>query len=197
MTLAERLRHRLAQLDYSAPLLAADAEDVPADDALVPAAVLVAVTERPEPGVLLTVRTANMRKHAGQIAFPGGRVDPEDSGLIAAALREAQEEIGLAPEHVEVVGTTESYRTITGFLVTPVVAVIPPDLVLRPHAAEVDAIFETPLAHLMNPANHMRREVELQGRGRSYYEIAWQEYRIWGATAAMLVNLYRRLGPTL
>ncbi len=163
------------------------------EHAVTPAAVLVPIVDRPEPGVILTVRTALMRKHAGQIAFPGGRVDPEDDGPVAAALREAQEEIELPPNEVEVIGTTDRYRTITGYEVTPVVGVVPPDLPLRPHQHEVAAIFEAPLHHILRPEHQIVRTVEWRGRERSYYEIEWQGRRIWGATAAMIVNLSRRL----
>jgi 8-oxo-dGTP pyrophosphatase MutT (NUDIX family) len=156
------------------------------------AAVLVAVTERPEPGVLLTVRRADMRTHAGQIAFPGGRIDPGEDA-VAAALREAHEEIMLEPGVAKVVGAIDPYRTITGFRVTPVVAVVPADLPLSPHEREVADLFEAPLAFVLDPINHCRRSALLQGRERHYYEIVWQGRRIWGATASMIINLSRRL----
>ena len=156
------------------------------------AAVMIAVTERPEPGVILTVRREHMRTHAGQIAFPGGRQDPGEAA-VAAALREAQEEILLDPAEVDVIGEIEPYRTVTGYIVTPVVGVIPPDLPLEPHEHEVADWFEAPLDFLLDPANQQRRSALFQGVERHYYEIVWNERRIWGATAAMIVNLSRRL----
>lgn len=157
-----------------------------------PAAVLVAITDRTQPGVILTVRRENLRTHAGQIAFPGGRIDPGEDA-VAAALREAWEEIGLERAAVEVIGTIESYRTVTDYSVTPVVAVIPPDLPLSPHEHEVADWFEAPLAHLIDPTNHVRQSAIFGGLQRHYYEIMWDNRRIWGATAAMVVNLSRRL----
>ena len=137
-------------------------------------------------------KSAHLRTHAGQIAFPGGKVDNgEDS--IAAALREAQEEILLDPAAAEVVGELDPYRTVTGFVVTPVVCVVPPELPLQPHEHEVAELFEAPLAHLLDPANHQRQSGLFQGRERHYYEIVWNDRRIWGATAGMIVNLSRRL----
>ena len=196
MSLASRLRAALErgwarspvllEGDFGDPLLAAE-------QPVTPAAVLVPIVDRPEPGVILTVRTDRMRRHAGQVAFPGGRIDPEDEGPVAAALREAEEEIALTPALVEVVGTADRYRTITGFDVTPVIGVVPADLPLRPHPAEVAAIFEAPLRHLLLPDHQIVRTVEWRGRERSYYEIDWPGQRIWGATAAMIVNLGRRL----
>ena len=194
MTLAERLRAALDAGHRATPvLLAGDHFDFDPEVAGHPAAVLVAVTDRAEPGVILTQRTETLRRHAGQIAFPGGRIDPGDDGPVGAALREAQEEIALAPALVEVVGTADRYRTVTGFDVTPVVGVVPPDLPLVPSEAEVAAAFEVPLAFLLDPANQREGSALYQGRERRYYEILWGERRIWGATAAMLVNLSRRL----
>ncbi len=196
MTLADRLREALEIGWRRNPiLLEGDLRDplLANEQAVTQAAVLVPIVDRPEPGVILTVRTDLMRKHAGQVAFPGGRIDSEDDGPIAAALREAQEEIGLPPGRVEVIGTADRYRTITGYEVTPVLAVIPPDLPLKPQPSEVAAIFEAPLHHILHPAHQIVRTVEWRGRERSYYEIEWAGQRIWGATAAMIVNLSRRL----
>jgi 8-oxo-dGTP pyrophosphatase MutT (NUDIX family) len=190
MILADRLRNSLrAQGDTE--LLVGDLPELRAE-ATVEAAVLVAVTDRPVPGVILTVRREHLRTHAGQIAFPGGRVDPGEE-TVAAALREAQEEILLDPAAVEVIGTADRYRTVTGYVVTPVVGVIAPDLPLEPHEHEVADWFEAPLAFLLDPANQQQRSALFQGEERHYYEIVWNGRRIWGATAAMIVNLSRRL----
>ncbi|TPG43402.1 CoA pyrophosphatase [Sphingomonas koreensis] len=196
MTLVDRLRHALET--GPAPhtiLLTGDGHDADlmADETLMAAAVLVPVTDRAEPGVILTQRTDTLRRHAGQIAFPGGRIDPGDNDAIAAALREAEEEIGLPRDRVTIIGTADSYRTVTGFQVTPVIGVVPPDLALTPHEAEVADVFEVPLAFLLDTANHIEASIEWQGRERHYYEITWDDRRIWGATAAMIVNLSRRL----
>ena len=156
---------------------------------------LVALTDRPHPGVILTVRREQLRTHGGQIAFPGGRIDPGENA-VAAALREAHEELDLDPTQAEVVGPLDPYRTITGYRVTPVLAVVPPDLALSPHDLEVADWFEAPLAYLLDPANHALEAAVVAGTKRHYYVIEWQGRRIWGATAAMLVNLSRRLAWT-
>jgi 8-oxo-dGTP pyrophosphatase MutT (NUDIX family) len=160
---------------------------------LAAAAVLIAVTDRADPGVILTRRTDTLSRHAGQVAFPGGRIDPEDIDAIAAALREAEEEIGLPRAAVTVIGAADRYRTITNFEVTPVIGVVPPDLLFVPASAEVAEVFEVPLGFVLDSANHIEATVEFQGRNRHYYEITWNGHRIWGATAAMIVNLSRRL----
>ena len=196
MTLAERLRDALHNgQGGDVVLLTGDHREVdPAPDAtLSAAAVLIAVTERAAPGVILTRRTDTLSRHAGQVAFPGGRIDPEDVDAIAAALREAEEEIALPRAAVTVIGAADRYRTITGFEVTPVIAVVPPDLVFVPASAEVAEVFEVPLDFVLDSANHIEVAVEFQGRNRHYYEITWNGHRIWGATAAMIVNLSRRL----
>jgi 8-oxo-dGTP pyrophosphatase MutT (NUDIX family) len=190
VTLSERLRRALDQ-PCAQPLLEADLAEERAK-ATVPAAVLMAVTDRAQPGLLLTVRHADLRTHAGQIAFPGGRVDPGEEA-VAAALREAQEEVGLDPAAVDVIGAIEPYRTVTGYVVTPVLAAIARDLSLQPHEPEVADWFEAPLDFVLDPANQQRRSALFQGRTRHYYEIVWQQRRIWGATAAMIINLSRRL----
>ncbi len=195
MSLAATLREALELGHRSSPvLIEGDPLDPQlADGAITPAAVLVAIVDRPEPGVILTVRTETVRRHAGQIAFPGGRIDPGDSGPVDAALREAEEEIGLRRHAVELIGIADRYRTITGFEVTPVVGVVPPGLELQAHPGEVADLFEAPLAYLLKPEHQRLRNVMWQGRERAYYEIEWQGRRIWGATAAMIVNLGRRL----
>lgn len=194
MTLAERLGAALVTASDAPPILLTGDDHEFAPDALArPAAVLIAVTHRAEPGVILTQRTETLRRHAGQVAFPGGRIDAEDADEVAAALREAQEEIALPPSQVVVVGTADRYRTVTGYDVTPVVGVVPPDLPLVPAEAEVASVFEVPLAFLLDPANQRMSATLWQGRERRYYEILWGEHRIWGATAAMIVNLSRRL----
>jgi 8-oxo-dGTP pyrophosphatase MutT (NUDIX family) len=163
------------------------------DGAFTPAAVLIAITDRPQPGMIFTQRHAGLRAHAGQVAFPGGRLDPEDADAIAAALREAEEEIALPRDAVEVIGRSDLFRTGTGFAIEPIIGIVPPDLPLRPSEAEVDAIFEVPFDFLLDPANRRYETVDWQGGKRSYYEYLWEDRRIWGVTAAMLVNLARRL----
>jgi 8-oxo-dGTP pyrophosphatase MutT (NUDIX family) len=190
VTLVDRLRAALSSAAPE-PLLEGDFPELRAK-AGVPAAVLIAVTDRPNPGVILTVRREDMRTHAGQVAFPGGRVDSGEDP-IAAALREAREEILLEPALVEIAGSIEPYRTVTGYVVTPVIGVVPPDLDLTPHEREVAYLFEVPLAFLLDPGNQRRQCALFQGIERHYYEIVWNERRIWGATAAMIVNLSRRL----
>jgi 8-oxo-dGTP pyrophosphatase MutT (NUDIX family) len=165
----------------------------PADDALMPAAVLMAISDEPEPQLLFTRRSAQLRRHAGQVAFPGGRQDAGDDGPIAAALREAHEEVALPPHHVEVLGMLDPYRTGTGFLVTPVVGVVPPGLALAPDPGEVDSLFHVPLAHVLDPANHLRQSGEWQGQTRHFWTIRHDRQVIWGATAGMIVALSRRL----
>jgi len=192
MTLTERLRAALAA-NHAPTLLPGDSVAPHNDGTPAPAAVLVAITDRPEPGVILTQRTDTMRRHAGQVAFPGGRIDPDDADAAAAALREAEEEIALPRAAVEIIGFADSYLTVTGYSVTPVIGVIAPDLDYHPNAAEVADVFEVPLAFVLDSANQVQVSAEWQGRMRTYYEINWRDRRIWGATAAMMVNLSRRL----
>lgn len=157
------------------------------------AAVLVALTEREEPGVLLLHRPSTMRAHPGQVALPGGRIDADETP-IDAALREAHEELGIDPALVRVIGQTDRYATGSGYDITPVIGVIPPDLVISPNPTEVAQWFEAPLAFVLDPANHHLKTFEWQGRAVNYFEIQWREHRIWGVTAGMLRNLSLRLG---
>lgn len=166
------------------------------------ASVLVPLVQRSEPMVLLTQRTDHLTDHPGQISFPGGRAEARDADATATALREAQEEIGLAPSHIDVLGSLPHYLTGTGFIVTPVVALVRPDFEISADPFEVAEVFEVPLAFLMNPAHHRRHEVEFGGVRREFLSMPWQgtdaagrprDYFVWGATAAMLRNLYRFL----
>ena len=174
-------RGRIAEADVS-------------DTNLIPAAVLVPIVVR-ESGmtILLTQRTAHLRDHAGQVSFPGGRCEPEDATPVATALREAQEEVGIDPQQVEVLGFLPEYLTSTGFRVTPVVGLVSPPLNLRLDDFEVAEAFEPPLEFLLDPANHQRHQVEYRGAMREYWAMPWQGYYIWGATAGMLMSLYRFL----
>ena len=159
-----------------------------------PAAVLVPVIAGADDlRLLLTQRTAHLSSHGGQVAFPGGRIDETDEGPVAAALREAEEETGIAPRFVEPLGFLDTYLTGTSYRVVPVVAVLRPGYRLSPHAGEVADIFEMPLAFLMNPDHHLRHSRNYQGRERFYYAMPYGERYIWGATAGMIRNLYTLL----
>ena len=168
---------------------------LPGRDGLVtPAAVLVPLVNRPEGlNVLLTQRSDALLHHAGQISFPGGRVEPEDASIEAAALREAYEEVGLPPERVSVLGRLASYETVTGFSVTPVVGWIEPPFPIAPDPVEVADVFEVPLAFLLDPGNQQRHFRMLGEIRRDYFAIPYEERYIWGATAAMLIILDRTL----
>jgi 8-oxo-dGTP pyrophosphatase MutT (NUDIX family) len=162
-----------------------------------PASVLVPIVQRQEElKVLFTRRTAHLKSHSGQISFPGGRAEPHDASPEATALREAREEIGLEPQHVEVLGKLSDYHTRTDFRVTPVVGLVAPHFELRLDAYEVDEVFEVPLSFLLDPAHHERHWRQFQGRRVTYYAIPYRDYYIWGATAGMLVNFYRFLAQS-
>lgn len=155
------------------------------------AAVLIPLVVRPEGlMVMLTKRTAHLYDHAGQISFPGGRVEAEDSSPFATALRETDEETGLSAEYIELLGSMPAYTTATGFEITPVLSFVKPGFVLSPDTFEVAEVFEVPLSFIVNPANHRLYQAQLpEGRVRRYYAIPWNQYFIWGATAGMLRNL--------
>lgn len=191
MSLAERLS-RLHAEGHAREIdsLREDHRDVPDD--LRPAAVLAAITERERPGFLLIHRPSNMRSHPGQAAFPGGKIDPGETP-IEAALREAHEELGIHERDVTVIGSSDVYRTGTGYAITPVLAVVPPDLVLTPSPTEVAAWFEAPVDFVFDAANQQEQSAFWQGAERRYIEIMWQEHRIWGVTAAIIANLARRI----
>lgn len=158
-----------------------------------PAAVLVPVVDRAQPTVLLTQRTAELASHAGQIAFPGGRIDPNDESPVAAALREAREEVGLLPMLVEPIGYLDLYLTFSGFRILPTVARVKPDFTLTLNPGEVTEAFEVPLDFLMAPANHQRKTRDWKGIAREYYAMPFGERYIWGITAGILRNLYERV----
>ena len=198
--LAPALRRRFLQPPLWTPEIASEPrffERTPA-----PASVLVPLVLRDQLTVLLTQRTDHLTDHPGQISFPGGRAEAEDADATATALREAQEEIGLGAAHLDVLGSLPIYTTGTGFIVTPVVALVQPGFEVRADPFEVAEVFEVPLAFLMNPAHHRRHAVEFEGLRREFLSMPWQgfdsegrprRYFVWGATAAMLRNLYRFL----
>jgi 8-oxo-dGTP pyrophosphatase MutT (NUDIX family) len=167
------------------------------DRAPMQASVLVPIVMREQPTILLTERTMHLSTHSGQIAFPGGKVDEDDADAFATALREAQEEIGLDPAFVQILGTLPHYMTGSAFVITPVVALLEPGFTLTPNAHEVADIFEVPLDFLMNPAHHRRHAFEWQGVRREWFSMPYQDQLtqrfIWGATAGMLRNFYRML----
>ncbi|MEK8030108.1 CoA pyrophosphatase [Ideonella sp. DXS29W] len=196
------LRERLAALqDWRPPIHGDGAAVEMADRPATAASVLVPLIERPGGlHVLLTRRTDHLHDHAGQISFPGGRAEPSDADAVATAMREAEEEVGLRPDAVEVLGQLPVYTTVTRFVVTPVLGLVRPDYVLTLDAFEVAEAFEVPLPFLMDPANHQHHEFEFGGARRRFLSMPWRpghgdprEYFIWGATAAMLRNFYHLL----
>ncbi len=193
------IRARLAADPSTAPAgaiaapIESSAGEVLADRPLIAAAVLVPILHGPNPGILLTKRTSHLSAHAGQVAFPGGRIDPGDASAEAAALREAEEEIGLQRQRAEVLGRLPDYATGTGFRITPILALLQEPLDLVPNPAEVDAIFTLPLSVLLDPAAPERRQAEFRGRMREFWVWPHTTHYIWGATAAILVHLAQRL----
>lgn len=196
----QRLRSRLTPVDAIDALMARSDRDLnpdwhdPVKGEYRHAAVLAPIVKRAEGWtMLLTQRAADLPSHAGQVAFPGGRVDPGDLTAVDTALREAEEEIGLARRFVEPLGAIEPYETGTGFRIAPIVGFVAPGFEQKMDTREVADIFETPFDFLMNPANHQRRESEWRGQMRAYYAMPYQGRFIWGATAGMIRALYERL----
>lgn len=190
MSLVERLT-RLHAEGHSGEIEHRD-ETGFAEGELRPAAVLAAITERERPGFLLIHRPSNMRSHPGQVAFPGGKIDPGEDA-VDAALREAHEELGIHAGDVTVIGASDTYRTGSGYAITPVIAVVPPDLPLSPNPTEVAQWFEAPVDFVFDVENHAIHSGFWQGRERRYIEIMWQQHRIWGVTAGIIANLARRI----
>jgi len=201
----DRARRRLsldvpaALTDFAAPATRGDLDLDPAQwekagvQATRPAAVLVPVVARPEPTVLLTLRTADLPSHAGQIAFPGGKIDPHDETPLAAAIREGEEEIGLDPRLVDPIGYLDLYLTFSGFRILPALVRVDPDYSLSVNPSEVVEAFEVPLPFLMEPSNHARKTREWRGIERAYLEMPYGDRYIWGITAGILHNLYQRI----
>lgn len=190
-SLGSQRLHRLSEPPTGEPWNRDELSDL-LPERLADAAVLVGLIERPAGDhLLLTRRTDSLRVHAGQIAFPGGRKDPGDPDLVCAALRETEEEVGIPAAQIAPLGFIDPYATITGFRVTPVLARIAPDYRLRLQADEVAEAFEVPLSYLLDPANSEQVNAEFRGRMRHYWQIHYGRHRIWGATAAMILNLRR------
>jgi 8-oxo-dGTP pyrophosphatase MutT (NUDIX family) len=192
---ADWIRQRLLD-DIRRSVGAAIHESPVSDVSPVPAAVLIPIVNRPSGlTILLTQRTAHLRDHAGQVSFPGGRCESDDATPVATALRESSEEVGIAPDQVEVLANLPDYLTSTGFRVTPVVGLVTPPLNLRLDDFEVAEVFEPPLSFLLDPANYRRHQIEREGELHTYWAVPWQDYFIWGATAGMLVSLRDALLP--
>ena len=196
---AEGVRQRLRGVAGFTPEIGGDAS-FNTEHQQTAASVLIPLVQRADGlHVLLTQRSAHLRDHAGQISFPGGRAEPFDTDAVATALRETEEEVGLARKHVEVIGQLPLYTTVTAYIITPVVALVHPPFTLTLDATEVDEAFEVPLRHLMTPQNHRRHSFTFEGGQRQFLSMPWHpvgradEHFIWGATAAMLRNLYRLL----
>jgi 8-oxo-dGTP pyrophosphatase MutT (NUDIX family) len=196
---AQALRARFASPpDWSPEVLA---EKRFSDRKIAHASVLIPIVQGTQPTVLLTERTHHLSTHSGQIAFPGGKVDEDDEDAAATALREAQEEVGLAPQYVEVLGHLPVYTTGSAFIITPVVALVHPGFTLTPNPHEVADVFEVPLAYLMDPARHQRHALEWELQRREWFSMPYKDEEapdqperfIWGATAGMLRNFYRFL----
>ena len=205
---AEFFDRARARLRFDIPAGLSDPDEVPAsgdqgtdrmlailarEQPIRPAAVLIPVIDRPDPTVLLTQRSAHLNDHAGQISFPGGKIDAADASPLDAALREAEEEVGLTRPFVDPIGYLDLYGTSFGFRILPTVAKVKPGFELRINTAEVDDAFEVPLAFLMNPANHQLHSKEFRGVERFYYAMPYNERYIWGATAGILRVLYERI----
>lgn len=160
---------------------------------LAPAAVLVPIVRRRDPTILFTRRTEHLARHAGQVSFPGGRLHTDDCSLVTTALRETSEETGIDASVVAIAGFLDCYETVTGFAILPVVGILPPDIVLDPNPLEVAEAFEVPLAFLLDTRNCRRESRMLKGRVREFHAFTYGRHYIWGATAAILVNLHERL----
>ena len=194
----EELRRRFAAAAPAAETLYGDEGTRPGRETLTPASVLIPIVVRDAAGssgltVIFTQRAAHLKDHSGQVSFPGGRAAAGDPSPEATALRESREEIGLDAARVEILGRLPEYHTRTGYRVTPVVGLLAPPLELAPDPREVEEIFEVPLAFLMDERNQQHRTREFQGRTVGFYVFEYQNRTIWGATAGMLVNLYRML----
>ena len=190
-TLFDRLKRLFDDGAHVGTIGLRDDSDV-APRALRDAAVLIAVTDRPRPGIILTQRPESMPAHPGQIAFPGGKLEPGEDA-VAAALREAHEELAIAPSMVRVIGQGQAFVTGSGFRLTAVLGLIPPDLPITPDPREVSDWFEAPLAFVLHQANHVPRRGMFAGHERPYIEIRWHQHRIWGITAGIISNLSHRL----
>jgi 8-oxo-dGTP pyrophosphatase MutT (NUDIX family) len=164
----------------------------PAKGEFRPSAVLAAVTDRPDPGVLLLYRPETMRSHAGHIALPGGKVDPGET-MAQTALREAHEELGIDPATVRLIGPGDMLRTGTFYEMNPIIGIVPADIAITPNPDEVADWFEAPLGHVLDPANHAQEEISIGERTFNVWTIRWNGHRIWGATAMILINIGRRL----
>ncbi|APG63019.1 coenzyme A pyrophosphatase [Sphingorhabdus lutea] len=160
---------------------------------LIPAAVLITITDAPRPSTILTQRPSWLRAHAGQVAFPGGKIDADDKDAIDAALREAEEELSIDRQKVEILGTGDIYRTGSGYAITPVFGLVSDTLSITPNPDEVSHWFKTPMDFLMNPQNAIKKQVMWQGQMREYYDMQWNEFRIWGVTAGIIANLRNRI----